>query len=62
MTNFDYLTKDKATLAHTIDSHMTKPAKCAFCTRRDAPSCPVGIRCFNYIIQWLVRPHEEKQQ
>ena len=61
MTNFEYLTKDKATLAHMIDSHMTKPAKCAFCTRRDASSCPVGIRCFEHIMAWLVKPHKEKQ-
>ena len=60
MTNYEYYMQNIGAFAAMIYKHMTKHAKCEFCTRRDAPSCPVGIRCFNYIIQWLVRPHEEK--
>lgn len=62
MTNFDYLTKDKATLAHMIDKHMTKPSKCQFCVDGDRPSCPVNARCLQNIMRWLVQERAPKQE
>lgn len=59
-TNFQYLTENVSRIGLLIDKFMTKPQKCCFCIRKETPSCPIGIRCFEHIMAWLVKPHEEK--
>lgn len=61
LTNFEYLTKDKGTFAMFLDRSIARPYKCAYCVRMNAPFCPVGIKCFDHIMAWLVKPHEEKK-
>lgn len=62
MTNFESLTRNIGAFAMFIDKNMARPYKCACCTRMNSPSCPVGVKCYDHILAWLGRQHEEAKK